>query len=164
MCLFNSTLNHTRVQAKHSSGTTNPSCRLPNPSNYWSWKGLQKPLRPGKFSCLYPLKIIPSELCTLPLSNLHADFELAEHSFIRHWLWLQVPPLLLKQRERGAALLSGEVGESMRVRLLLLSRSWLPLRCASSAVLFSWRAASMLVPCCPLSFCFLLNKSFGRNY
>ena len=57
----------------------------------------------------------------LPLSNLHVDFELAGHSFIRHWLWLQVPPLLLKQRERGAALLSGEVGESLQVRLLLLS-------------------------------------------
>lgn len=60
------------------------------------------------------LLFVPSELCTLPLSNLHVDFELAEHSFILHWLCLQVPPFLLKQWARGAALLSGEVGERVR--------------------------------------------------
>lgn len=100
LCLFSSTLNHARVQVGCSSGTTSPRFRLPNLSNYWDWKDTPpgKNLSARRVLLFAALKTLSSGRCRASLSNLHVDFELAEHSFILHWLCLQDSPQTTRKR------------------------------------------------------------------
>lgn len=79
-----------------------PAPRLPNLPNYWGWKGpkgkkKQNPLL-GQFSFVTS-KHQTFWLCTLPLSNLHADFEPAARSLSFVGCVSEIPLFLLNNEQ-----------------------------------------------------------------